>query len=184
MLGLGLYLHRNFGTKRAIDIFSNFGFCSSYTDVYIFETSSLLYPQPDVAPNSFSQFVFDNADFNISTLDGYNTFHTMGGIQCVVPTNAVLWNKRIEKVKKAVTAETISNIESVPIITYEKSTNADDKIEIQDLSKIRPTIHKTSLLSADELHWMCAQWFGVHKYPGWNGFMEKSLNPKITKILK
>jgi len=72
-LGLGLYLHRSFGTKRAIDIFSNFEFCSSYTDVYVFETSSLLYPQPDVDPNSFSQFVFDNADFNISTLDGYNT---------------------------------------------------------------------------------------------------------------
>lgn len=110
----------------------------------------------------------------------------MGGIQCVVPTNAVVWKKRIEKVKKAVTAETISNIESIPIITYEKSTNADDKIEILDLSKIRPTVHKTSFLSTDELHWMCAQWFGVHKCPGWNGFMEKitdSQDYKNTQII-
>jgi len=110
-LGLGLYLHRNVGTKRAIYIFSNFLFCLSYTEVYVFESSSLLYPQPDIDPNSFSQFVFDNANFNISTLDDYNTFHQNGWIQCIVPKNAELWNRRIEKVKKAVTAETISNIE-------------------------------------------------------------------------
>lgn len=77
LLSLGIYLHRNFGTRRAIDIFSSFGFCASYTDVYVFESSSLLYPQPQVSRNSFSQFVFDNADFNISTIDGYNTFHSM-----------------------------------------------------------------------------------------------------------
>lgn len=89
LLGLGLYLHRHFGTNRAIDIFSNFGFWASYTDFYVFETSSLLYPQHKVNQNSFSQFVFDNADFNINTIDGYNTFHTMGGIQCVVPKNSI-----------------------------------------------------------------------------------------------
>jgi hypothetical protein len=30
--------------------------------------------------DSFSQFIFDNADVNIETLDGKNTFHALGGI--------------------------------------------------------------------------------------------------------
>jgi len=32
---------------------------------------------------SFKPFVFDNADFYIRTLDGYGTFHSMGGTMCV-----------------------------------------------------------------------------------------------------
>jgi len=100
LLGLGLYLHRNFGTKGAIDIFSNFGFCSSYTVVYVFETSSLLYPQPDVAPNSFSQFVFDNADFNISTLDGYNTFHTRAGFSVLYQQMQYFGINVLQKLKR------------------------------------------------------------------------------------
>lgn len=172
LLGLGLYLHRHFGTKHVIDIFSNLGFCASYTDVYVFETSSLLYPQPKVDRNSFSQFVFDNADFNINTIDGYNTFHTMGGIQCVVPKNAIQWNERIQKLKTVVTAETMGNIATIPIISYEKTGNMSNKIIIQDFNIIRPTVYNMTYVSPSELHWMCAQWLGVIKCPGWNGFME------------
>jgi len=39
LLSLGLYLHRNIGTKRAVDIFSSFGFCASYNEVYVFVSS-------------------------------------------------------------------------------------------------------------------------------------------------
>ena len=35
--------------------------------------------------SGFTQFVFDNADFNVATLTGHNTFHSMGGIACVTP---------------------------------------------------------------------------------------------------
>lgn len=36
-----------------------------------------------IEPDAFVQFIYDNADFNTKTLDGLNTFHAMGGIQCV-----------------------------------------------------------------------------------------------------
>ena len=29
-------------------------------------------------PDGFLQYVFDNADFNIRTIDGHGTFHSMG----------------------------------------------------------------------------------------------------------
>ncbi len=81
------------------------------------------------------QFVFDNADFNI------NTLHTMGGIQCVVPKNSIQWNERIQKLKTVVTAETMANIASIPIISFEKTGNMNNKIVIQDFNNIRPTVY-------------------------------------------
>lgn len=83
--------------------------------------------------------MFDNADFNITTIDGYYTFHTMGGIQCVVPRNAIQCNERIQKLKTAVTAEKMGNIASIPIILFENPGNTIKKIIIQDIGKIRHT---------------------------------------------
>ena len=31
--------------------------------------------EPSYNLNGFTQFVFDNADFNVATLTGHNTFH-------------------------------------------------------------------------------------------------------------
>lgn len=36
--------------------------------------------------DGFVEFVFDNADVNIHTLDDHNTFHNMWGIACVTPS--------------------------------------------------------------------------------------------------
>lgn len=33
--------------------------------------------------------MFDNTDFNVATLAGHNTFHSMGGIACVTPPGTV-----------------------------------------------------------------------------------------------
>lgn len=157
-------MHRHFGTKRVNDIYSNFGFCATYTDVYVFESSSLLYLQPKVNRNSFSQFVFDNADFNINTIDGYNTFYTMGGFQCVVPKNAIQWNERIQKLKTDVIAEIMGNIATIPIISYEKTGNMNNKIIIQDFSNNRPHVYDImTYVYPSELHWTCVQWLGIIK---------------------
>jgi len=61
----------------------------------------------------------------------------MGGIQCVVPADAVCLNQRINKVKTAITAETISNVASIPIISFEKSDNTNSKILLHDFDNIK-----------------------------------------------
>jgi hypothetical protein len=96
----------------------------------------------------------------------------MGGIQSVIPADAVCLNQRINKVKTAITAETICIVASIPIISFEKSDNTNSKIVLHDFDQIRPTLNHTSALTFDELFWMCAQWLGVPKFPSWNGFME------------
>lgn len=83
-LGLSVFLHGKFESKNIINILSSLGFCSTYYEALLFEASSISHPQPDILPDSFTQFVFDNADFNVNTLDGLHTFHSMDGIQCQV----------------------------------------------------------------------------------------------------
>ena len=38
-----------------------------------------------VQGNAHLQYVFDNAEYNLHTLDGHGTFHAMNGIVCVTP---------------------------------------------------------------------------------------------------
>ena len=64
------------------------GLCASYGEARRYESSAMLDDQPTIHPDSFKEFVFDNADFNVRTLDGYGTFHSMGGIMCITPTHA------------------------------------------------------------------------------------------------
>ena len=48
--------------------------------------SALQHPTEKPKTDSFTQFVLDNADVSICTIDGLNTFHSMGGIECVTTT--------------------------------------------------------------------------------------------------
>lgn len=47
------------------------------------------YMKANINEHGFVQFVFDNADINVCTLDGLNTFHALGGIKCVLPRKSV-----------------------------------------------------------------------------------------------
>lgn len=38
-----------------------------------------------IKKGTFVQFVCDNADFNIDTIDGHNTFHNLKSIQIITP---------------------------------------------------------------------------------------------------
>lgn len=53
----------------------------------LFENSAIMHSPLEIYDDAFSQFVFDNADFNTQTLDGH-TFHAMGGIHCIIPRDA------------------------------------------------------------------------------------------------
>ncbi|CAC5394804.1 unnamed protein product [Mytilus coruscus] len=62
------------------------GFCSSYSEVQKFESSAVVARNQDTADpldqSHFLQFVADNVDHNIDTINGNKTFHGMGIISC------------------------------------------------------------------------------------------------------
>ena len=68
---------------------SNIGLCASYSEVTNYEASITTNAQATVDKGAYIKFVFDNADYNVSTLDDHRTFHAMGGIKCVTPADKV-----------------------------------------------------------------------------------------------
>ena len=85
LLSTGLYVHRKYGLKELIDLVSTFGFSETYKAVKKYEYSISKHSSPDLDDDKFVQFIFDNADFNVLTLDGHNTSHSIGGNKCITP---------------------------------------------------------------------------------------------------
>ncbi|KAK3101781.1 hypothetical protein FSP39_006288 [Pinctada imbricata] len=87
-LGLGVQLHHHFGSKFLIDTLNRLGFCLSYSEVQTFELSASVAQDPDVhtlATDQSIQYVADNIDHNVRTLDGLGTFHGMGMLSGITP---------------------------------------------------------------------------------------------------
>ena len=76
-VGLAVQMHHHFASKFLTDSLCRHGFCSSYSEVKMFELS--------VTNDHFLQYVADNVDHNANTLDGYNIFHGMGIIAAITP---------------------------------------------------------------------------------------------------
>ena len=86
-IGLGVQLHHHYASRFFIDTLHKHGFCCSYNEVHQFEQNAVLSYGTDI-PNyssQFVQYVADNVDHNIKTLDGNNTFHGMGMIAAITP---------------------------------------------------------------------------------------------------
>ena len=88
LIGLAVQMHRMFGSRFLIDSLSHHGFSSSYADVQKFEQNSAVFhgvDLPNVPENTSTQFVADNVDHNVATLDGKKTIHGMGIIAAITP---------------------------------------------------------------------------------------------------
>lgn len=79
-------MNRLYGSEHLIELLSALGVCSSYYESDRYLRSLISAGPPVIQCDAFTQFVFDNADVNVRTLDGFNTFHAMGGIACITPS--------------------------------------------------------------------------------------------------
>lgn len=77
---MGIQLHRKYASRYLIDLLSKIGVSVAYSKCLAFENSAITNNKDNVPEDSFIQFVFDNADINIRTIDGHGTFHSMWGI--------------------------------------------------------------------------------------------------------
>lgn len=88
MLGLSVLLYRRYGSKRLLDVLSSLGFAAAYKNTVEYEISAVYHPQPHISSSesgALVQYVGDNADTNVQTLDGNNTLDVMGMIKIVSP---------------------------------------------------------------------------------------------------
>jgi hypothetical protein len=169
-VGVAAFLFQKYGSRRL----SSLGFCSSYTEAMLFEVSAIMRSPLDIDDKSFSQFVFDNADFNTQALDGHNTFHAMGGIHCITPRNAIAPDQSIQWLKQMPSAKVVGSFGTIALKTFTKRNDTGLKtIKIQNLGSIR-AVSKVIMPSVSDLLWLYGKWVDLLNIPGWSGFMEQA----------
>lgn len=169
-IGLAATLFHKTGSRNIIDILSSFGFCASYLEASTFQLSAVLHPDATEPRKGFFQFVGDNADVNINTLDGLGTFHAMGMITIITPrTEAPIDTGRILRLKDIPSATAIGQHGFVPLQTFERSQSQTEleKLKVLEIRKDDIT------MSASDFIWMYGKMQNFPDIGGWNGFMEQ-----------
>ncbi|XP_071642214.1 uncharacterized protein [Temnothorax longispinosus] len=170
-IGVGVFLHRKFGSKLLIDTLSNLGLCASYNNVTLFEASAVVNSEVLIKEHAFSQYVFDNADHNVCTLDGLNTFHSMGGICCVTPKDSLEIQGRIEKLKAMPSAAILASQAKIKIKHYGNNSGSGLKNLIFKELEQDGLQEPEHLPLTYALH-VIAKSFGVDNLPSWKGYIE------------
>lgn len=117
------------------------GACSSYREATNYLNCAVNSPQPTVQPDAFVQFVFDNADVNTRTLNGFGTFHALGGIKCITPAKSVL---KCPPAARIIGANCNNTSNQIPISPYKRPpTSGLKNVIMKDLtSDDGETVHK------------------------------------------
>ena len=74
LLAITSYIHQLTASRQIIDELSSLGISESYGELRRLQNST-----------AFTSFIFDNADFQIATLTGHGTFHSLGGMMICTP---------------------------------------------------------------------------------------------------
>ena len=85
LLAISIFILRKYASRDLEEILRSINFTKNYKEILRFENSIIFIDKPSYNLNGFTQFIFDNADFNVATLTGHNTFHSLGDIACVAP---------------------------------------------------------------------------------------------------
>ena len=126
----------------------------------------------------FLQYIFDNADFNIRTIDGHGTFHSMGCIQRSTPASnsgSVGATKRVLTPPKA---SVIGSYAEVPIKPYtQPPSKALSKLTIKD-----PIEHEVATTVAELLDvlWISGHTIQATPRPSWAWFMQSAMQNTET----
>ena len=165
-VGLAVQLHHHFASRFLIDSLHRHGFCCSYQEVQRFGQNAAV-DQGTQIPNhtsEFVQYVADNVDHNIRTLDGNDTFHGMGIIASVTPGT-----KHSQLVpRKTVNPDDLSTTGRIQI---QHRGLASEAVEIKYNSIV---IKKAQDPTANlDILWKTSLLFGSSR-PAWSGMMQLS----------
>lgn len=174
-LALGTYVYRKTGSRLIINILSKLGLFSSYHSIQLHEASTIMDPPTMNIDDAFVQFVFDNTDHNVRTLDGHATFHCLGGIAVYTPDFEVCHEGGSKKCKTMPSASVLASqkrIETIPCGTF----NANDLESIKFVSTDKLRLGTPPLLSPSYSAYLWAKFLKIPKLPTWKGFMEVFTN--------
>lgn len=121
-LGLAVYFHRQYASECLVDILSSLGVCASYKETLLYEVSSLFHPLSSIAPpedGCFLQYVCDNANHNVASLDGCNTFHSMGMIKIITSHDKINDDQQMFRLSKMPSESEMASLARIPLKIYD-----------------------------------------------------------------
>lgn len=171
LLSIGIYILRKTGKRQIVDLLYKLGVCASYEAVQLFETSTVLDPpEKKIIDNFFVQYIFDNTDHNVYTLDGRQTFHCLGEIAAYTPGQALTFEGGSKKLNKMPKAADISFKDQIPIKSFTLLSNVMDKFMFRSTKNM--SFDKPPLLSTSFGAYLWCKAFQVPSVPSFKGFME------------
>ena len=154
-IGLGVQLHHHFVSRFRIDSLHRLGSGCSYQEVQRFRKNAAVTHGTGIPTHTseFVQYVADNVDHNLRTLDGNDTFHGMGLIATVTPgTNQtqVIFRRKVNPTE-------ISASGQVQIQYQRLEGNGEVKIRYRNVCIRKSTDTTTKLV----VLWKTSLLFGV-----------------------
>ena len=164
-IGLGVQLHHHYASRFLIDSLHSHGFCCSYQEVRQFERNAALSQGTDISgfSSQFVQYVADNVDHNLRTLDGHGTFHGMGMIATTTP--GVNARNVIHRVH--VTPGDIAHVGRVRIQYHRNERRGMSPVTYQKLYDRKASDPTANL----DILWKASIMFGSPR-PAWSGMMQ------------
>ncbi|CAG2218591.1 unnamed protein product [Mytilus edulis] len=171
-IGLGIQMHHHFGSRFLVDTLYNLGFCSSYSEVQKFEMNAAASrsTENENDSQSFVQFVADNVDHNIRSLDGFGTFHGMGIISASTP--GIKTARAVPRTNPSI--KEITALAKINIKFYKEQSNSFRQLKYEVLKKREMGNETWKLDLLSKICWplkLSASWSAImHKtsgsYPG------------------
>ena len=175
-LSLGTYILRKTGSKLVINVLSAVGLLPSYHNLRLYEASTVMDPpKMQVEDDAFVQFVFDNTDHNVRTLDGLHTFHSLGGIASYTPAEYITFeggSKKLTKMPNISEIAAQAKIDIVPCGTMNKEALKSIVFEDPDKLLIKKRASVQICCSPVLAGYILGKFLCVKNLPSWKGFME------------
>ena len=148
------------------------GFSASYTQVQRYEASAaavLNTNLPDFFPGKILQFVADNVDHNVCSIDGFGTFHGMGIIACTSPGSDV----KMPIPKKEIPLEEIVELGKISIKYVTHTSSVVTRSVFQNLqSEFDHLVNEFQTANEQFDLFSKIIWSLNTRRPSWSGFMQ------------
>jgi len=183
LLGLGVQFDHGYGSKFLLRQLSRLGLSVSYDEVERYRQSVLASKcrgsdTGPSAPSGATQWVADNVDHNICTLDGRGSFHGMGIISATVHLDGEFGSShfKIKRLQRRLFASQVCADRGIPIRRY---TLAGKKgLSVVTMTDVRHLQRPICLPQIMQLNvvWHLSWTFksSDNQRPNWGGFMQSS----------
>ena len=194
MLALSASLDNNFGSRWLIDVLHKFGFSLGYSEVILHKQSVVRQQNLETFamfpfPGHFTQWVADNVDHNIVTLNGEGTFHGMGLISVSTPSSNSASNNAVpptplKRLTKVANLELLDN-HGIPIISAPKMKYLLNDLRMRNIDEITCNVTSASEPNID-LAWHSINLNSKLRQvrPNWSGFMQSAIRGEFGGAAK